>query len=156
MSRKGQIFSSDFLIASSIFLIAIAVIYIYWGYASAEIEESRITNDMIDKLYLASHVWFREGTPRYWDSSNVIELGLQSDHEFNQTKMSSLTTIEYQRTLTLLGVENYNIYYRVYDESNNTLFEFGLFPYEAENVLRLKRVGILNQSIAMVDVILWL
>lgn len=156
MLAKAQIFSVDFLIACSIFLIAVTILYIYWSYASLQIEETRLTNDMIDKLYLASQVWFKEGFPPYWSAEDVVELGLQNDNEFNQTKLLLLNnSIGYQRALALLGL-NYNLYYRVYNESNSTLFDFGLYPSNPKNTMVAKRIGILNGSIAIVEVVLWI
>jgi len=111
---------------------------------------------MIEKLYLASQVWFKEGTPIYWSAENVVELGLQNNNEFNQTKLLLLkNNIGYQKTLSLLGL-NYYLYYRVYNETNATLFNFGSYPSDSKNVMVTKRIGILNGSIAIVEVILWI
>jgi len=154
-SAKAQIFSVDFLIACSIFLVAVTILFIYWSYTSLQIEETRRINDMIDKLYLASQVWFKEGTPTHWSAENIVELGLQNDDEFNQTKLSLLNnSIGYQKTLSLLGL-NYNLYYRIYNEANATLFNFGFYPSNSKNVMVTKRVGILDGSIAIVEVVLW-
>ena len=155
MSAKGQIFSVDFLLACTIFLIALTIIFIYWGYASIQIEETRLINDMIDKTNLASEIWFREGTPRYWNTSNVIELGIQSGHSFNQTKMNMLNSMAHGKALTLSGVGSYYLYYRVFNETDDTLFEFGSYPSDSKDVMRVKRVGILNELIALVEVIVW-
>lgn len=155
MSVKGQIFSVDFLMACTIFLIALTIIFLYWGYATLQIEETRVINNMIDKANLASEIWFREGTPEYWDSLNIIGIGLQSDHSFNQTKMNMLNSMGYGKASTLIGVGGYYLYYRVFNETDSTLFEFGSYPSDSENVMRVKRVGILNGSIAFVEVIVW-
>jgi nitrogen fixation-related uncharacterized protein len=155
MSVKGQIFSTDFLIACSIFIVAVGVLFIYWRYASSQIEETRNLNDMNEKLYLASQVLFTEGVPKYWSSENVVQLGLENNHMFNQTKMNSLSLLDYSKVLTLVGSENYYVYYRLHDENNSTLFEFGVYPSDARNVMKAERIGILNQSIAIVEVLLW-
>lgn len=155
MSAKGQSFSADFLLACSLFILAIGLIFIYWSYTSQEIEGTRASNDMIDKLNLVSQVWFKEGTPAHWSPEDVIEIGLQNNHQFNQTKMNSLDSIGYQKFKSFLGAGSYNIYYGVYDENNRTLFEFGLYPSSPENVMKTSRIGILNRTIAMVDVLIW-
>lgn len=155
MSIKGQAFSADFLIACSLFIVAMGLIFIYWSYASQQIEETRTSSDMIDKMNLASQVWFKEGAPIYWSPENVIEIGLQNNHQFNLTKMNSLNSLGYNKFKTFLGAENYNIYYTVYDENNRTLFEFGIYPSQTENLMKTTRIGILNRTIVMVDVLLW-
>ena len=156
MLTKGQMFSVDFLIACSIFLVMMIIIYLYWGYATLQIEDTVLTNDMTDKLNLASQAWFKEGTPKYWGSSDVVELGLSNGHSFNWTKMDLLkNSIGYGRALTLIGVEEYYLYYRVANETNSTLFEFGDYPSNPDNVMKTERFGLLENSIAVVEVILW-
>jgi hypothetical protein len=61
----------------------------------------------------------------------------------------------YGKVLTMVGVESYYLYYRVFNETNSTLFEFGSYPSEPNDVVRAKRIGILNESIALVEVIVW-
>jgi hypothetical protein len=155
MSNKGQIFSADFFIACSIFIVAVGIVLIYWRYVSSEIEETRTLNDMNGKLQLASQIWFREGFPEYWSPENVIELGLENNHIFNQTKMDSLNLLGYEKFLSLGGSGNYYVYYRVTDEKNSTLFEFGPYPSNAGNIMKMDRIGILNQTIAIVEVLVW-
>lgn len=156
MSRKAQTFSVDFMIASSIFVLAFSILYIYWTYASMQISETREVNEMIDKTYLISHVWFRGGTPKYWNSTNVIDLGLSNNHRFNQTKMNILNeSIGYDKAKDLLSVGVYEIFFRVYNTTNDTLYTFGSYPSDPENVIKIKRVGILNRSVAIVEVMVW-
>lgn len=155
MSVKGQIFSTDFLIACSVFILAVGLLFVYWKYTTIQIEETRMLNDMSEKLHAVSQIWFKEGTPKYWSPPDVIELGLENNHMFNQTKMETLNSLGYNKVRTLLGVENYQLYYRVRDEGNGTLFEFGIYPSNAKNLMKIERIGILNQSIAIVEVLLW-
>ena len=156
-SHKGQILSFDFLIACSVFILAISILYVFWIHEAQKINEIEMMNDMINKAHLVSQIWFREGTPEYWNASNVVDLGLENDHRFNQTKMDLMnTSIGYEKTKKLLGIEDYDIFFRVYNTTNNTLFTFGLYPdKEAENVVKTKRIGIFNSNIVMVEVILW-
>ncbi|MEM7825091.1 MAG: hypothetical protein QXO27_03920 [Candidatus Aenigmatarchaeota archaeon] len=155
MSAKGQVFSTDFVIACSIFILAIGAIFVYWRYVNTEIQDTRVLIEMSEKLYLVSQIWFREGVPEYWSPDSVIELGLQNNHELNQTKMNNLNLIGYSKFLNLVGSENYYVYYRLRDEKNSTLFTFGYYPNNEKNVMKLERIGILNQTIVIIEVLLW-
>jgi hypothetical protein len=155
MLAKAQVLSFDFMVAIGVFLLVSGILYAYWNYASLQIEETRTINDMVNKLYLVSNVWFRDGRPVYWNPSDVIELGLQNDHRLNTTKMNALNDLGYQRVLNMLGTENYNIHYRVYDENNYTLFEFGINPSNYKNLMKTKRIGILNGTGVIIESILW-
>ena len=164
---KAQAFSFDFLIACSIFLLMLFVFYTYWTYSYLEIEESRRMNKMIDSAYLVSQAWFREGTPKYWSPSDVIEVGLQNDHKFNRTKMDSLNktldpgNLGYDETKELINAEFYEYFFRVYNTTNDTVYSFGLYPSDAENVVKIKRIGIYRDptldedSEVNLEVLLW-
>ena len=161
MSLKAQVLSFDFIMAASIFLLVVGIIYIYWIYSSMQIEETKNINDMTDKAYIATQVWFREGIPEYWDDNTVIDLGMENNHRFNQTKMDFLndsinpTNIGYNRTKTLIGLGSYDYFFRIYNSTDDTLFNFGLYPSNADNVVKVKRIGILNSSIVILEVLVW-
>jgi len=155
MLNKAQTFSADFLIASCVFLMITSLVYAYWTYIFTGMEERRFVEDMSEKIHLASQIWFKEGYPIYWSADNVRELGLQNDNKLNYTKILSLEDIGYQKVKTLIGCENYDLFYRLYDQTNYTIFQFGTPPTNAEYVMREKRIGILNESIVLIDVVLW-
>ncbi len=156
MSVKGQVFSFDFLLASSIFLLTVGILFAYWAYTNIQIEETRGMNEMIDKAYRSSNVWFREGVPTYWNSNNVIELGLENNHRFNQTKMNiTKTEIGYDRTKTMIGLGGYEYNFTVYNTTNHTVFSFGLNPSNPRNLLKIRRIGIYDSSIVSLEVMVW-
>lgn len=155
MLSKGQTFSFDFLMACSIFLLATGILFLEWYRTSAEISETEILNDMIDKTYLASEIWLREGVPEYWNPDNVISLGLQNNYKLNLTKMNYLSEIGYAKVKSLIGVDPYELFFRVYDKRNVTLFNFGIFPSNADNIIKVERVSILNKSIVFIDVLVY-
>jgi hypothetical protein len=55
----------------------------------------------------------------------------------------------------MIGLSSLEVFFRVYDESNNTQFSFGLSPENSRNVIRVERVGILNKTIVFVDTMVW-
>ena len=88
---------------------------IYWSYTNLQIEETKTTNDMVDKAYIISQVWFREGTPEYWDSTNVLprEIGLLSDHKINETKMDEMKKLGYNTVKDRIGAAPYEFQFFV-------------------------------------------
>lgn len=157
MSLKGQVFSFDFLLASSIFLLTIGILFVYWTYTNIEIEETREINEMVYKAYKSSEIWFREGIPSNWDSTNVIDLGLETDHRFNQTKMNTMKTeIGYDKTKIMIGLSGYDYNFTLYDANNNTVFSFGLNPSDPPSLIKIKRVGIYDSSIVTLEVMVWI
>jgi len=155
MWSKGQTFSADFLIAACVFLSVTAIIYSYWFHTFSKIEEKRIVEDMSDKLFLLARIWSKEGYPIHWSANDVKELGLQNEHKLNSTKIVSLKELGYQKVKDLTGCGLYDFFFRVYNQTNHTIFQFGIFPQNANYVLKTRRLGILNESMVMIDVILW-
>lgn len=156
MKYKGQIFSSDFLIACTVFVLAFSILYVYWTYATMQIDESQRINDMIDRAYLISEIWFREGTPEYWNETDVVDLGLSNDHRFNWTKMVMMRDdIGYENVSKLIGVEIYDYNFTVYNSTRDLLYSFGIPPSNPEDLIKVKRVGILNGSVAVVEIMVF-
>jgi hypothetical protein len=131
------------------------VTLLYWNYTSKQIEETKRINDMMNKLLLASEAWFKEGNPIYWDPSNVKEIGLRSGNYLNWTKMSYLSEIGYQKVLSLLSL-NYNLWYRVRNDENLTVFEFGVYPSNAKNAMKSERIAILNRTPVIIETVIWI
>jgi len=157
MSPKGQIFSFDFLLASSIFLLSIGILFVYWTYTNIQIEETRQLNEMIDNVYKASGAWYREGVPIYWNSNNVIDLGLENNHKFNDTKMNSMKTdIGYDKTKVMIGLSGYDYNFTLRDTDNNMIFSFGMNPSDPTNLVKMDRIGIYNASIVTLEVMVWI
>ena len=157
MSAKGQIFSFDFLLASSIFLLSIGLLFLYWTYTNIQIEETIQLNEMVDNVYKASEVWYREGVPSYWNSNNVIDLGLVNNHRFNHSKMNSIKTeIGYDKTKVMIGLSGYDYNFTVRDTDNNTVFSFGMNPSNPTNLVKMDRIGIYNASIVTLEVMVWI
>ncbi len=156
MYRKAQTLSYDFFIATAIFIAVLTMLLYYWTYSSKQIDDTVAANDVANKLFLASQVWFTEGYPQYWDASNVTEIGLASNDVINSTKMNILNnTIGYQKVLDMVGVRGYNVYYRVFNGTNATMFEFGAYPSNAVSISRFDRLSVLNGTLVTIQTLVW-
>lgn len=155
MLTKGQAMSIDFVFASAIFLLLISFIIIYWSYTNIQISETENLEGMVDKVQLISEVIFSEGYPVYWHPADVINLGLQNDNRLNRTKIDYLNTIGYPGVKRMIGVGGDDFYFRVYDQGNQTEFEFGAYPTDEDNLVRLDRIGILDEDIVSVEIYVW-
>lgn len=155
---KGQLFSTDFIIACTVFILAVAILLIYWRYTTNKISQTDMINDMTERAYLISEVWFREGIPKYWNVSNVIDAGLSNNRRFNRTKMDDLNDplLGYKNVTKLIGAEVYEYNFTVYNKTKDVIYSFGQNPSNYDNLIKIKRVGILDGKIVIVDVMVWL
>jgi hypothetical protein len=155
-NKKGQALTYDFFIAMAIFFVIIAVALGYWNYSTVQMGEIIERNRATNSLYMASDVWFKEGYPKYWNSSNVIELGMANDNTINQTKIQMLNVLGYSKALSLLNTGVYNLKYIVYTTSNVTIFEFPSNTIvSGNNVYTIERIGILNDQPVKIRTIVW-
>lgn len=156
MSIKGQAFSIDFMFALSIFLIGLTIVLFFWSYINSQINESKLYEDMSSVCYSVSDVWFREGYPKFWNPNNVVVLGLSNNKRINQTKLNYLYSLGYEKVKALVGAQLCELYFRVYDENNVTLFSFPLQgPQNEEVAFKVKRLGILNSTPVVIETVIW-
>jgi len=156
MLNNGQTFPYAFFMASVIFFILLLMVFSYWTYAMKETAETKRRGDAFNYLLAASQVWLKEGYPKYWGESSVLEIGFTNDRKINSTKLQILnSSIGYQKFLSLLNIGPYNVFYNVTDENSQTIFSFGLQPSQAKNVYQIERVGVLNNRAVKIKTIIW-
>ncbi|MBD3155263.1 MAG: hypothetical protein GF368_01245 [Candidatus Aenigmarchaeota archaeon] len=155
MSTKGQALSYDFFISCIIFVLIITIIFSLFRYSNTQISDNQEINQITRTSQQLSELWMREGSPRDWDSSNIIDLGLMSNSRFNQTKLNQLEDIGYSEVKNIAGVGFYEFYLKIYNSDNNTIFDFGLYPLDSEFISKSQRFGILNSTIVFVDTVVW-
>ncbi len=149
---RGQVFSFDFLIASAIFLFVVALLLTQVGHNTKELNEIREKNEIIEEAYKLSEIFFSEGYPKNWNSSNVQIIGLKTDNRINFEKLESFEEIGYQKSLVLLGLKND---YNLTISNNLTKWSFGKNPENASSITKVDRISILNSSIVYIQVLIF-
>jgi len=153
MLNKGQTFSFDFLIALTIFLISFSLLMLFWNFTNLQISEKRRLEDLTDSALSLSEIFFIEGVPEYWSRENVRVIGLSNKNRINYTKLSFLSKMGYEDVKKKLNF-NFNFAFVLRNESSMIYF-FGLNPNEASNAVKVERIGILNSSPIIIEVIVW-
>ncbi|RLI99377.1 MAG: hypothetical protein DRP06_03575 [Candidatus Aenigmatarchaeota archaeon] len=145
---RGQIFSFDFLIACSIFILVLVILIGHIGYNTLQLNELKDKHELIRSGYKLSGIFFMEGYPKDWNSSNVEIIGLQTDNRIDWNKLKEFENIGYQKSLILLGLKyDYNITIGNYT--------FGENPENASSAFIINRVGILNSSVVPMQIIIF-
>ncbi len=152
---KGQAVTYDFFVASAIFLLAVTLLLTYWYRASLEIEEWRVKNFALEKLVSSSQVWFKEGYPKGWNESNVVELGLASEGEINQTKVNAMVKMGYGKVASLLSLGTWDLCFEVRDRKGKLLFLFPEVNYLGKkDVYHIERIAVWNGSPVVIKTVL--
>jgi len=85
MIKRGQVWSTDIIMAFSIFLIAILVFFVYSVNYSGEADQT-FSQISYDGEIILKNI-FSEGHPQDWNTSNVINIGIMSENKINETKL---------------------------------------------------------------------
>jgi hypothetical protein len=156
-NKKAQTLTYDFFIAMSIFLFILSVVMSYWYYSTVQMQEISEKNRAANNLFLASDVWFREGYPKHWNTSSIMEIGMSNEKTINKTKMNMLPQLGYSKIISLLNFAPYNLQYTVYNSSNNIIFQFPLVIglSSARNIYKIDRFGVLDEQPVKIRTIIW-
>ena len=130
MSSKAQFFSSDFFLSFVLFMLMFAGFYFAWEYSNELIAHSYALRNIETRGVQASDVLVRtKGSPENWDSSNVNSLGIaSSENIINHTLLSRLSSVEYNTSKFLIGLQAFDYYLLVEDFNSQQIFSYGLFP----------------------------
>ncbi|MEN9626755.1 MAG: hypothetical protein RL557_1083 [archaeon] len=130
--KKAQIWGLDLIIAVFIFSIGIVVFLVYSinysGEAADTFEKIRYDGEIIMDTLLS------DGSPQDWNSTNVVKIGLLSEHTINETKLQyfyALSQTQYVFTQSLF----------------NTRYQYYFFLSEPMEISGVPVVGIGNATI---------
>lgn len=165
LTKKGQVWGMDLIIAVSIFSFALTGFYFY------ALNEQGSSEETIESLlYYAreiSNILLSEGYPEDWNSTNVIEMGILTDKKINKTKLEkfyNLTQTEsgYAKTKSLFNTAH--DYYFFLEED----LIFGAVTVEgigkpgitkdtisASNLVKINRIVVYKNKIMTAELYVW-
>jgi len=156
-NKKAQALTYDFFIATAIFFVILTIAMGYWYYSMLQTQEIGEKNRASNEMLSASEIWFKEGYPKYWNASNIMEIGMNNDKKINRTKMEMLPQVGYSKIISLLNLGIDNVQFTLYNISNNVIFQFpsGVDLSSAKNIYQIERIGILDDKPVRIMTIIW-
>ncbi len=153
-SKRSQAWGIDLMVAIGIFSVAIVVFFVY---SMNQTNEARDTlEDLLYDGKTISNSLLSEGSPKDWNSDNVIKLGILDEGKINNTKLErfyDLSLSDYARTKTLFKIRT--DYYFFLDEEMIIDGEdvvgigkpgFDIEDIDEENIIKIKRFVIYNDK----------
>lgn len=136
--------SFDIMIATSFLLIVLAILVAQVSYNIKSSQEFADKSSLMSDLDKVSNIFFEEGIPGNWTSSNVQTIGLESNGRISLEKLGNFSQMPYSNTIILVGLNSdYNI--TVYSKGNS-IYSFGR-PYgDSTSVLKKDRIGVLENG----------
>lgn len=111
---RGQIFTTDIVIAVSIFVVALVFLISIWN--SILLDNAALQrSDMKLSLLKATDALVKsQGMPAGWNESNVVLVGLAVwDRTIDARKLASFLAMDYNKSKSALGVQGYDYYFRL-------------------------------------------
>ena len=156
--KKAQAWGFDLFAAIIIFLFGILFFYFYTINYSNSGEENfsvlqREGETIADSL-------LSEGSPQNWNKTNLVRIGLITDGKINDTKLQhfyELARDNYALTKSLFRVnDDYYVSFQEPVNINSSSVEFiGQQPASEENIVKISRIVVYNNSIKTMNVHVW-
>ena len=166
-SKKGQIWSTDFLISAVVItFIALMFILIWNGLAVRWNNAQEYRQMYVDAAFAADALLTTPGDPESWENLETIDedtvhaLGIvNSRNEINNMKMEKLVGLndtEYAMVRQKLGITKYDVEIKVTDLSQDSLYYyFGRTSTMLETSIVLERMALLNNTPVIVSIEVW-
>jgi hypothetical protein len=168
LTKRGQMWSMDLVIAIIIFFVGIVFLYMYAVNIS---EKSQETMDSLNyDGNTISNFILSEGYPENWNKTNFSIPGILTNGKINQTKLDSFYTISQENYTGIRN--NFNTYYDFYFYfPNSTMMINGVerdgignpninrntisTVYNPDNLIRITRFTIYNNKVVKFYLYIW-
>ena len=112
---RGQIFSSDLMVAFFLFIIIFSAIIIFWNnmimFSSYDVENRYIESLAVE---IADTMVRTGGYPSTWENSNATTIGLAEwDRKIDSKKISAFIAMDYSQSKELMGIGGYDYFFRL-------------------------------------------
>ncbi len=160
LNCKGQIFTTDLILAVTVFLFVLTLTVIYSNQVASRVGYWENTSDRASAALLASSALvLSPGEPSNWESlaiEDINSIGLaESRNVLLPSKLQRLVDLnsgQYSEAKALLGLAKYGVRIEVSDLNKQLLKAFGLEPGSENQVSAFTRLAVLNGKPVLVKV----
>jgi hypothetical protein len=162
LNKKGQIFSLDMMVATSLFIFILLTSITVWNLETdrvASISQRALMESKADLAMMTLLLTPGEPTNWYNGTDNFTTIGLISfgDYHLDPQKAQGLEgkNSSYQNVTRTLGVVPFDMYFRVSNESG-TLYKFGVnISSTSTNVVKVTRLAYMDTNPVTVEMVVW-
>jgi hypothetical protein len=175
-SRRGQIFSGEFILGFVLFTLALGIMLMLWNNSMKDVLGSYSVQDMEDAGVDAAETLVRtQGVPSDWNESNVVSLGLANDSRILRTQKVKMFvhymsmddsdlcpgTKNYDCNLHMLGLGGYDFLFNLsYINGSTVVIDgkktlAGRAPVNETDRVTVVRSVIINDEITKLYLTVW-
>jgi hypothetical protein len=163
ISKKGQIWGLDLIIALIIFIIGLASFFFFYLNYSSDMSDN-YQSLTFDGNAIADSI-LSEGSPQNWNSSNVVSIGILSGNEINNTKLGNfqyMAVHDYQSTKAIFNTKYDYFFFLEFNLSigNSSVIGIGKpgvnpSAINAANLIKINRITVINSKPVGAYVYVW-
>jgi len=144
---KGQIFTTDFIFAATIFLFILVISITSFGLIQNSLSQEEFFGEMQEKAVNASQILIStQGTPNSWELSESLaidSIGITKERniidELKFKKLIEWNSSNYEEVKDLLGLGKYNFYFKLTEMNGKIIEESGVFPSDSDKTIVIER-----------------
>ncbi|MCX6772554.1 MAG: hypothetical protein NTV88_02170 [Candidatus Micrarchaeota archaeon] len=162
--KKGQMFSTELVLASAIFIAGIVIFVSIWNsMLTSYLEEQQSREMQVSLIGISDMLVLSPGTPANWEVgtlSDASAFGLASSPNIISTaKAQALQDLQgdYQKVKENMGAGRFDVFMSI-NSSTNTLYTFGLMGDANEStveILHSSRLALLDGEAVTINVQTW-
>ena len=156
--RRGQVFTTDYIIGVAIFIILFALCIFAWQKTVYMVQKDFLIDDMMYTAKRASEqLLMSPGVPVNWedDLSSTKAVGLATGNRvLSGEKFTRLSEMDYDTLKYYLGAGNYDIYIRIENSTGSIIGEINKRP-QGEIVVNVRRIAVMDNQSVILDLSVW-
>ena len=161
--KKSQAFYIDLFLGTTIFLIGLTLLM--KTSLNLDASEEELYNRIKMEGSLLSNMLLSEGYPNDWNRTTVRQIGILSGNQIDEDKVEELKALDYANTKNLFRT-GFDYYFFLYNGTDNISISgvSGIGhnqaqpfdpPDTANNIFRINRFTIYDDSIVNLVILIW-
>ncbi|MFH0986645.1 MAG: hypothetical protein V1911_01205 [Candidatus Micrarchaeota archaeon] len=156
---RGQIISIDLMVAMVIVIGLTAMMSFQWSNYRNTLNANEKTLDMqAAALKASSELVFSEGSPKNWDSGDVILPGIAAGKPYiiDNEKVGQLMLLSDGQLPEYFGIEKYKMYITMSQAGGAEIFHKGERPENPHFTASSNGFAVYNSEVVKIDVQVWI
>ena len=139
---KGQLITSDFVLATIILIIIIQASMSFWNRNVVALDARDERNEIENlALSVADLLIKNPGIPEDWNSSNVVSIGLAEEtNVLDYERVLNFTSLSKDKAKELLGIKVFEFIFQLKDTNGNVLLRYGDVPTDPKESVIVRRL----------------
>jgi hypothetical protein len=152
---KGQVWSLDFAVSVTIFLLILVPFLMIFGYIMNQNTERAALDDMgVSALSISDSLVRAAGVPQDWNATTVELVGLaDTENVLDEGKVALFDSLGYDKLKSVMS-KGYDFYMKISDLNGTVYTEKGSLPGRV-TIVPVERYAVYRNRVVKLQLYLW-